>query len=132
MNCFVTEAGCSCWGWGSKNHILDWHLDPVHLICTKIAMDMVFDSKNKLTDEFIIFLEIQDGGLRSKVQNGPNLNPQITHQLRIWILFIRFRQNFGMDILLDIRNKPTEESLIDRKMQDGCRCRHYGKLRNLS
>ena len=47
MNCFVTEGG---WGWGGKNHILAWQLDPVHPIWTKIGMDLVFDPKNKSTE----------------------------------------------------------------------------------
>ena len=48
-----------------ENHILTWQLlDPVRPIWTKISTDMVFDPKNKPTDEFLIFLKIQDGGLR--------------------------------------------------------------------
>ena len=57
-------------------------------IWTKIGMDMVFDPKNKPTEEFFIFLKIQDGGLRSKVQNRPNLTPQITFRLGICIPFV--------------------------------------------
>ena len=37
-------------------------------IQTKFGMDMVFDSKNKPTEEFLIFLKIQDGGFWSNVQ----------------------------------------------------------------
>ena len=88
MNCFVTEGGWG-WGcWGGKNHILAWQLDPVHPIWTKIGMDMVFDPKNKPTEEFLIFLKIQDGGLRSKVRNQPNLTPEIIFPLGIWIRFV--------------------------------------------
>ena len=74
MNCFVTggrgkgrargvdPAECFC-----------NNLDPVHLIWTKFGMDMQFDLRNKPTEEFSIFLKIQDGRRRSKVQNRSNL-----------------------------------------------------------
>ena len=53
----------------------------VQPIWTNNGMDIVFDSKNKPTKEFLIFLKIQDGGLRSKVQNRSNLTPQITQEI---------------------------------------------------
>ena len=49
---------------------------------------MVFDPKNKHTEELFIFLKIQDGRLWSKVQNRPTLTPQITFRLGIWIWFM--------------------------------------------
>ena len=63
MNCFVTEGG-----WGGKNHVLAWQSDPIHPIWTKIGVGMIFDHGNKPTEDFFIFLKIQDGGLRSKVK----------------------------------------------------------------
>ena len=93
MNCFVTEGG---WVWGGKITFgLGMHLDPVHPILTKIGMDMVFDPKKQAYGRILDFFKIQDGGLRSKVQHQPNLTPQITFRLRIWILFIRFGQNLA-------------------------------------
>ena len=148
-------------------------------------MDILLDHRNKPAEEFFIFLKIQDGRRRPKVQNRPNFTPQITFFAITWIRFIGFRQNlawtyyltlgtslrknfsffskskmaaggqkfatrytfsmffnnfdpvdriqtkFGMDILLDPRNKPAEEFFIFLKIQDGG-CRHYGKLRNRS
>ncbi len=59
------------------NYISAHHLDPVHLIWTKFGMDILVDPRNKSVEEFFIFLKIQDGRLRSKVQNQPNLTIQI-------------------------------------------------------
>ena len=146
------------------------NLDPVHRIQTKFGMDILLDPRNKPAEEFFIFLKIQDGRRRSKVQNRPNFTPQITFWLIIWIWFIRFGQylawtyhltletslrknfsffskskmaaggqkfatrytyecfcnnldpvhriptKFGMDILLDPRNKPAEEFFIFLKI----------------
>ena len=41
------------------------------------------------------FFSYDDGLLRSKVQNRPNLTLQITFRLGIWIRFIGFRQNLA-------------------------------------
>ena len=102
MNCFVIEGGWGgCEGWGGKNHIFAWHLDPVHLIWTKFGMDKQVDPRNKPVGEFFIFLKIQDGRLRSKVQNRPNLTLQITFRLGIWIRFIGFRQNLAWTYYLN-------------------------------
>ena len=93
------------------------NLDPVHRIQTKFGMDILLDPRNKPAEEFFIFLKIQDGRRRSKVQNRPknhifcnNLDP--VH----WI-----QTKFGMDILLDPRNKPAKEFFIFLKIQDGRR-----------
>ena len=75
MNCFVTEGGG-----GGK---ITFRLGNWIPILTKIGMEMVFDLKNKPTEEFLVFLKIQDGGLWSKVQNMPNLTQQITNRLGI-------------------------------------------------
>ena len=80
-------------GLGGKNHVLAWHLDPVHPIWTKISMNMVFDPKNKPIEEFFIFLKIQDGGIWLKVQNRPNLTLQITVRLDICIPFRELDSN---------------------------------------
>ena len=97
-NCFVTEGWGCCWGWGccgGKNHIFLNNSDPVHPIWTKLGMDILLDIRNKPVGEFLIFLNIQDCRLRSKVQNRPNLTLQITFRLGIWIRFIGFRQNLA-------------------------------------
>jgi hypothetical protein len=52
--------------------------------------DRLLNLKNKPTEDFLTFLKNKDGGLRSNVQNRPNLTPQITLQLVIWIPFFRF------------------------------------------
>ena len=64
------------------------NLDLVQLIWTKFGMDIQLDPRNKPAEEFFIFLKIQDGRRRSKVQKRSNLTPQITFWLRIWIRFI--------------------------------------------
>jgi len=71
------------------------NLDPVHRIQTKFGMDILLDPRNKPAEEFFIFLKIQDGRRRSKVQNRPNFTPQITFWLIIWIWFIRFGPNLA-------------------------------------
>ena len=43
------------------------NLDPVHLIWTKFGMDIQLDPRNKPSEEFFIFLKIQDGRRRSKI-----------------------------------------------------------------
>ena len=70
-------------------------MDPVHRIQTKFGMDILLDPRNKPAEEFFIFLKIQDGRRRSKVQNRPNFTPQITFWLIIWIWFIRFGPNLA-------------------------------------
>ena len=75
---------------------------------TKIGMDMVFDPKNKPTEEFFIFLKIQDGGLRPKVQNRSNLTLQITFWLGIWIRFIGSRQNLAWTYYLTLGTTPRK------------------------
>ena len=85
-----------------KYDIFAWHLDPVHLIWTKFDMDILVDPRNKPVEEFFIFLKIQDGRLRSKVQNRPNLSLQITFWLGIWIRFIGFRQNLAWTYYLTL------------------------------
>ena len=69
MNCFVTEGGgwCGCC-WGGKNHILAWHLDPVHLLWTEFGMDIQVDPRNKPVGDFFIFLKIQDGRQWFKIE----------------------------------------------------------------
>jgi hypothetical protein len=48
------------------------NLHPVHRIQTKFGMDILLDPRYKPAEEFFIFLKIQDGRLRSKVQNRPH------------------------------------------------------------
>ena len=58
-------------------------------------MDIQLDPSNKPAQEFLIYQKIQDGRRGSKVQNRPNLTPQITFRLGIWFSFIRFGQNLA-------------------------------------
>ena len=95
---------------------------PVHSIWTKDGKDMVFDLQNKPTEYFLIFLKIQDGGLRSKVQNRPNLTPQITFRLGIYIPFIRFGQDLAWTYFLALQTSLPKKFLIYRKIQDGGGC----------
>ena len=70
MNCFVTVGGGCCRGCSEEeNHFLAWQLDPVHPIWTKNGMDMVFDPKNKPTEDLLIFSKFKMAafGQRSKI-----------------------------------------------------------------
>jgi len=58
-------------------------------------MDILLDPKNKSAQEFLIYRKIQDGRRGLKVQNRPNLTPEITFWLGIWILFMKFGQNLA-------------------------------------
>ena len=60
------------------NHILARHSDPAHPIWTKFCLDILLDPRNKPAEQFFIYSKIQDGRRWSKVQNRPNLTPQIT------------------------------------------------------
>ena len=87
-------GGGSGWGGcGGKNHIFWNDSDPVHPIYTKFGMDILLDIRNKPADEFFIFIKIQDGRRRSKVQNWPNLTLEITFRPGIRILLIQYGQN---------------------------------------
>ena len=66
-------------------------------------MDILLDPRNKPTEEIFIFLKIQDGRWWSKVRNRPNLTPQITFRLRIWIQFVRFGQYLTWTYYLTLR-----------------------------
>ena len=96
--CFVTE-GCWGWGWccccGGKIHIFCNNLDLVHRIQTKFGMDILLDPRNKLVEEFFIFLKIQDGRRRSKIEFRHNFGSKFTFRLGKWIPFIRFGQNLA-------------------------------------
>ena len=80
-------------------------------------MDVLLDPRNKPAEEFFIFLKIQDSRLQPKVQNRPNyisarhLEP--VHQMQT---------KFGMDILLDPRNRPAEEFFIFLKSKMAASC----------
>ena len=96
MNYFVTEGECCWWGWGGGGEITfrlgKWSSSSD---LGKNLMNMLLEPKNKLTEQFVIFLKIQDGSLRSKLLNQPNLTQQITFWLSIWILFFWFGQNLA-------------------------------------
>ena len=84
------------------------NLDPAHLIWTKFGMDIQLDPRNKPAEEFFIFLKIQDGLRRSKVQNRSNLTPQITFRLWIWIWLIRFGQYLAWTYYLTLGTTPRK------------------------
>ena len=71
------------------------NLDPVHRIQTKFGMDILLDPRNKLVEEFFIFLKIQDGRRRSKIEFRHNFGSKFTFRLGKWIPFIRFVQNLA-------------------------------------
>ena len=66
-------------------------------------MDLLHDPKPKSAQEFLIYRKIQDGRQGSKVQNRPNLSPQITFRLETWIYFIRFWQNLAWSYYLTLK-----------------------------
>ena len=53
-----------------KNYIWARQTNSVHLIWTKIGMDMILDPKNKSVKEFDFFFKIQDGCWGSKIELG--------------------------------------------------------------
>ena len=55
------------------NYITARHLNPVHPIWTKFDMNIKVDPRNKAVEEFLIFLKIQDGRRRSKIEFWLNL-----------------------------------------------------------
>ena len=75
-------------------------------------MGILLDSKNKSVQDFLIYRKIQDGRQGSKVQNRPNLSPQITFRLDTWYFIDQILTKFGMVILLDPKNKSAQEFLI--------------------
>ena len=83
-------------------------MDPVHPILTKFGMNILIDPRNKPADEFLIFLELQHGGLPSKVQNRPNLTPQINISARHLDPVHLIWTKIGMVILIDISDKRVE------------------------
>ena len=89
-------------GEGEQNECFCNNLDPVHLIWTKVGMDIQLDPRNKSVKEFFIFLKIQDGRRWSKVQNRSNLTPQFTFRLRIWIRLIWFGQYLALAYYLTL------------------------------
>ena len=58
-------------------------------------MDILLDPRNKLVEEFFIFLKIQDGRWRSKIEFRHNFGSKFTFRLGKWIPFIRFGQNLA-------------------------------------
>ena len=65
-------------------------------------MDILLDHKNKSAQEFLIYRIIQDGRQGSKVQNRPDLTPQITFRLDIWFPCIRSGQYLARTYYLTI------------------------------
>ena len=76
-----------------NNDTLICHSNLTSPIQTKCGKNILLDLRNMPAEEFFIFLKIQDGRRRSKVKNWPNLTPQITFRLIIWLPFVRFGQN---------------------------------------
>jgi hypothetical protein len=78
-------------------------------------MDILLDSKNKSAQEFLIYGKIQDGRQGSKVQNRPNLTPQILFRLGIWLPFIRFGQNYAWTYYLTLQTSLRKNFLFIAK-----------------
>ena len=122
MNCFVTEGGgCCCWGgcWGGENRIFAWYLNPIYLIWTKFGMDILVYPRHNHVEDFYF---PQNPRWPLSAWQMDLFNP-------IWT---KFALKFGRQLLLNPRNKLTEEFFTYRKIQDDRRGRHYGKLRNRS
>jgi hypothetical protein len=89
-------------------------------------MDIQLDLSNKPAQEFRIYWKIQDGRRGVKSPKSTKFDPSYpTNHFSAWhlnpvhLIWIKF----GMDILLDHKNKSAQEFLINRKIQDG---RHSG------
>ena len=102
------------------NYISARHLNPVHPIWTKFGMNIKVDHRNKAAGEFSIFLEIQDGCRRSKIEFRQNL---LKNRISAWQMepVHQIWTKFGRIILPTPRNKLTEEFLTYPKIQDGRR-----------
>ena len=59
---------CDFTKFNPTNYISARHLNPVHPIWTKFDMNIKVDPRNKAVEEFLIFLKIQDGCWRSKIE----------------------------------------------------------------
>ena len=106
-----------------RNHISARHLDLVHEIWTNFGMNIVLDPSNKPEQELFIYRKIPDGCWPMGVK-GPKSTKYDTknHILaRHLDLVCQIWMKYGMDILLDPSNKPAQEFLIHRKIQDGRR-----------
>ena len=89
-------------------------------------MDIQLDLSNKPAQEFRIYWKIQDGRRGVKSPKSTKFDPSYpTNHFSAWHLnpVHLIWTKFGMDILLDHKNKSAQEFLINRKIQDG---RHSG------
>ena len=103
------------------NHISARHLVSVNQIWTKLGMDILLDPKNKPAQESFIYRKIQDGRRGSKVQNQPNLTPEITFWLGIWMLFIRFGQNLAWTYFLTLQTSLCKNLSVRAKSKMAAR-----------
>ena len=62
-------------------------------------MDTLLDPRNNPVEEFFIFIKIQDGCRRSKIEFRHNFGSKITFRLGKWIPLIRFGQNLARGII---------------------------------
>ena len=85
------------------DYISAQHLDPVCPIWSKFGMDILLDHRNKPAEEFFIFIKIQDGCWRSKIEFRQNFSSKITFWLGKWILVIQFRPNLSGTCYLTLR-----------------------------
>ena len=76
------------------NNILARHSDLVHQFGQNLAWAYFLTLQTSLNKNLSV---------RSKVQNRPNLTPQITFWLGIWILFIRFGQSLAWTYYLTLQ-----------------------------
>ena len=104
------------------NHISAQHLDLVHHIRTKFGMNILLDLTNKFAQEFYQLgqnprwtLEVK-GPKSTKFDSTNHISARHLDPVHaIWT-----KGGIGMDIL-DPKNKPVQEFLILRKIQDGRR-----------
>ena len=62
-------------------------------------MDTLLDPRNNPVEEFVIFIKIQDGCRRSKIEFRHNFGSKITFRLGKWIPLIRFGQNLARGVI---------------------------------
>ena len=98
--------------WPHISHII-WF--PFIRFWTKFGMDILHNPSNKPAQEFLVYRKIQDGRQGSKVQNRPNLTPQITFWVSISISFIRFGQNLAWTYFLTLQSTLRKNLSVSSK-----------------
>ena len=100
--------------WPHKSHFGS-AFGSVHLIWTNFGMDILLDPSNKPAQEFFIYCKVQNGHRGSKVQNRPNLTPQIPFWLDSGIYIIRFGQNLAWIYFLTLQTSLRKNLSVKTK-----------------